>query len=676
MPYFLVESLDHDHGGHPARIRPTPRIGPAEGIAADQSRGHPATSGDCGTATRAPSLCARGAARRRDEYQPPLPRWGHAWRVLVHAGRQSPWPGSRCWQREADARPVVVADLGLGAAAYVAGVLPPALAGGRRRGARPGGRGVRRRRRPGRAGRGLDRDPAPLAADHAGGARRTSVAGLSCHQRASTADQDPSWVEPYRRTRSSTGGGARLGHVHRLAARADLDAAATAPSGPRPSRSCACAQARSNERARIAREMHDVLAHRISQISMHAGALAFREDLVAEEMRASAAVIREKAHEALTDLRGVLGVLRDACTGELLRRAAADVRRPAGPGRRGPGLGPGRMEFDDHLDDDGDADAGGRRAHRLPDRPGGHHQRPQARARQPLLTVRVSGSPDEGVDVVLRNPLGLRPTATPGAGPRAGRPDRAGRAARRPARAPAATGRRSCSTGGYRGRHDDSGAARRRRPAGPLGAGADARAARRTSRSSARPVTAARGVAARARGSTPTWCSWTSGCRGWTASTRPASCTPSRSPPRVIVLTTFDADDHVVGALACRRRRVPAQGHAAAADRRGDPQGRRRRADALAVGDPDADPAAARPPERLRRAAPDAPPRRRSAGPAHRPRARRRARGRPRAEQRRDRRRAVPVGAHGQGARLPVVREARRHQPGPDRDLRPRRGPE
>ena len=33
------------------------------------------------------------------------------------------------------------------------------------------------------------------------------------------------------------------------------------------------AQARANERARIAREMHDVLAHRISQVSMHAGAL-------------------------------------------------------------------------------------------------------------------------------------------------------------------------------------------------------------------------------------------------------------------------------------------------------------------------------------------------------------------------------------------------------------------
>ena len=66
--------------------------------------------------------------------------------------------------------------------------------------------------------------------------------------------------------------------------------------------------------------MHDVLAHRISQISMHAGALSFREDLTADEMRDSAAVIREKAHEALTDLRGVLGVLRDDGSGRARRR--------------------------------------------------------------------------------------------------------------------------------------------------------------------------------------------------------------------------------------------------------------------------------------------------------------------------------------------------------------------
>ena len=91
------------------------------------------------------------------------------------------------------------------------------------------------------------------------------------------------------------------------------------------------AQARSNERARIAREMHDVLAHRISQISMHAGALAFREDLTADEMRG-----RRPADPGplptrpSTDLRDVLGVLRDDRDRRGARPPAADVRRPPG----------------------------------------------------------------------------------------------------------------------------------------------------------------------------------------------------------------------------------------------------------------------------------------------------------------------------------------------------------
>jgi signal transduction histidine kinase len=69
-------------------------------------------------------------------------------------------------------------------------------------------------------------------------------------------------------------------------------------------------QARSAERARIAREMHDVLAHRISLLSMHAGALAFRDDLPGETVRAEARVIQRTAREALDELRGVLGLLR------------------------------------------------------------------------------------------------------------------------------------------------------------------------------------------------------------------------------------------------------------------------------------------------------------------------------------------------------------------------------
>lgn len=71
------------------------------------------------------------------------------------------------------------------------------------------------------------------------------------------------------------------------------------------------AEARATERAVIAREMHDVLAHRISLVAMHSGALAYRTDLSAEETTRTAGVIRDNAHLALTELREVLGVLRD-----------------------------------------------------------------------------------------------------------------------------------------------------------------------------------------------------------------------------------------------------------------------------------------------------------------------------------------------------------------------------
>jgi signal transduction histidine kinase len=70
-------------------------------------------------------------------------------------------------------------------------------------------------------------------------------------------------------------------------------------------------QAREAERRRIAREMHDVLAHRVSLLSLHAGALEFRSDAPAEEVAEAAAVIRANAHAALAELREVIGVLRE-----------------------------------------------------------------------------------------------------------------------------------------------------------------------------------------------------------------------------------------------------------------------------------------------------------------------------------------------------------------------------
>src|SRR5215472_11952414 len=70
-------------------------------------------------------------------------------------------------------------------------------------------------------------------------------------------------------------------------------------------------QIRYAERTRIAREMHDVLAHRISLLSLHAVALEFRPDAPPEEVARAAAVIRASAHQALDDLRTVIDALRD-----------------------------------------------------------------------------------------------------------------------------------------------------------------------------------------------------------------------------------------------------------------------------------------------------------------------------------------------------------------------------
>ncbi len=70
------------------------------------------------------------------------------------------------------------------------------------------------------------------------------------------------------------------------------------------------ARARAEEREAIAREMHDVLAHRISMIALHSGALAHRPDLDPDRAQQTAALIRDNARRCLEDLRTVLSSLR------------------------------------------------------------------------------------------------------------------------------------------------------------------------------------------------------------------------------------------------------------------------------------------------------------------------------------------------------------------------------
>jgi signal transduction histidine kinase len=69
-------------------------------------------------------------------------------------------------------------------------------------------------------------------------------------------------------------------------------------------------QARMAERTLIAREMHDVLAHRISLMALHAGALEVQQDLP-PQVRETAELLRLTARQALEELRSVIGVLRE-----------------------------------------------------------------------------------------------------------------------------------------------------------------------------------------------------------------------------------------------------------------------------------------------------------------------------------------------------------------------------
>ena len=134
-------------------------------------------------------------------------------------------------------------------------------------------------------------------------------------------------------------------------------------------------QAREAERRRIAGEMHDVLAHRLSLLSVHAGALEFRPDAPPEEIAEAAAVIRRTARDALQDLREVIGVLRErpdavAPPQPTLDEIPALIEESRAAGHEG------------QLADRGRRRRGDGRADRLPGRAGRADQRAQARARR------------------------------------------------------------------------------------------------------------------------------------------------------------------------------------------------------------------------------------------------------------------------------------------------------
>jgi signal transduction histidine kinase len=159
-------------------------------------------------------------------------------------------------------------------------------------------------------------------------------------------------------------------------------------------------QAQRLAREAIAREMHDVLAHRLTLLSVHAGALEFRPDAPREEIERAAGVIRESAHEALQDLREIIGVLRANAPDEAGRpqptlgalEALVTESRAAGM----------KVTLDQRVTDAAAVPASvGRTAYRI-----AQECLTNARKHAPgtEVTVTVTGAPGTGLEVTVRNP--------------------------------------------------------------------------------------------------------------------------------------------------------------------------------------------------------------------------------------------------------------------------------
>ena len=174
----------------------------------------------------------------------------------------------------------------------------------------------------------------------------------------------------------------------------------------------AAREARRLERERIAREMHDVLAHRLSLLSVYAGALEFRPDAAPEDIAKAAGAIRGSAHQALQDLREVIGVLRDPA-------------EEGPPGRPQPVLAdlPALIEESRAA---GMEVAFALRAGEVPETLGRNVYRivqealTNARKHAPgaPVDVTVTGAPGDGLTVEVRNPVPRRAgdAAPPGSG--------------------------------------------------------------------------------------------------------------------------------------------------------------------------------------------------------------------------------------------------------------------
>ncbi|MBA6433372.1 sensor histidine kinase [Streptomyces sp. GMR22] len=156
-------------------------------------------------------------------------------------------------------------------------------------------------------------------------------------------------------------------------------------------------RARREAREEIAREMHDVLGHRLTLLSLHAGALEFHTEAPREEIGKAAGVIRESARLALSDLREVIGVLRAGpAEDERPQPELADLARLVAEAR----AAGGRIELTGPPEDPAPPAVVGRTAYRIV-----QEALTNARKHAPgaAVTVRVTGGPADRLTVEVHN---------------------------------------------------------------------------------------------------------------------------------------------------------------------------------------------------------------------------------------------------------------------------------
>ena len=86
-------------------------------------------------------------------------------------------------------------------------------------------------------------------------------------------------------------------------------------------------QAAMGERARIARDLHDVVAHHVSAIAVQAESARLTTEGLPEEGRAHFEAIGQTARDALTEMRRLLGVLREDAQAEATRDPQPSLAR-------------------------------------------------------------------------------------------------------------------------------------------------------------------------------------------------------------------------------------------------------------------------------------------------------------------------------------------------------------